>query len=410
LKVNISNSLTGFKVRVVDGKGKEVENRSFPNLERNVNDWSLNIKAGEGENKVTVSSLDEMESVELPLPETSAKASPTPTATKDDEDPPEYDWGRVRGYFAAGMIFSKERDDFSESDMFLDFTLDKNYLSKDWGIFKNINTFFNARLTSIPVAAAEATETGDGNGNGNGNGEGGEAEPCTTPDCEEFITSRKAAMMQAGIYFPMYWDFTRWNRRVVRPDDSYRDEENALFIAPLAKGGIMTITDGRETSEGQQFGGDDIFNFYSFGVMLGHFRLPKSKNISPELISWMTLSAGRWENFEHRIPTGEKDPLGEDIFVRRRPWRIEALGRLKIPETPFIVGFDGNFGKGPDDLRFIFGTRFDIGKVMRTLKLAAAKDNLGRNNAPEKDGDVDDKDEDDKDKDAETKDKTKRPD
>ena len=61
LKVNISNSLTGFKVRVVDAKGKEVENRSFPNLERNVNDWSLSIKAGEGDNKVTVLSLDEKE-------------------------------------------------------------------------------------------------------------------------------------------------------------------------------------------------------------------------------------------------------------------------------------------------------------------------------------------------------------
>ena len=100
------------------------------------------------------------------------------------------------------------------------------------------------------------------------------------------------------------------------------------------------------------------------------------------MISWLTLSAGRWENFEHRIPTGEKDPLGEDIFVRRRPWRIEALGRLKIPETPFIIGFDGNFGKGPDDLRFLFGTRFDIGKIMRTLKLAAAEDKVGQSTAP----------------------------
>ena len=168
---------------------------------------------------------------------------------------------------------------------------------------------------------------------------------------------------------------------MVRADKTSRFEKNALFIAPLAKGGIMTITDDEETAEGQQFGGDDIFNFYSFGVMLGHFRLHENRNIAPELISWLTLSAGRWENFEHRIPTGEKDPLGEDIFVRRRPWRIEALGRLKIPETPFIIGFDGNFGKGPDDLRFLFGTRFDIGKIMRTLKLAAAQDKVGQSTA-----------------------------
>jgi hypothetical protein len=51
---------------------------------------------------------------------------------------------------------------------------------------------------------------------------------------------------------------------------------------------------------------------------------------------------------------------------------------LKIPETPFIVGFDGNFGKGRDDLRFLFGARFDVGKIMRTLKIAAAQDSMGQ--------------------------------
>ena len=104
--------------------------------------------------------------------------------------------------------------------------------------------------------------------------------------------------------------------------------------------------------------------------------------------------------------------MGEDIFVRRRPWRIEALGRLKIPETPFIVGFDGNFGKGPDDLRFIFGTRFDIGKIMRTLKLAAAQGEMDQTSSPEEDGDEDDDDKNDKDTDDKDKDKdskSKRP-
>ena len=42
----------------------------------------------------------------------------------------------------------------------------------------------------------------------------------------------------------------------------------------------MTTTDDEETAEGQQFGGDDIFNFYSFGVMLGHFRLHENRNIA----------------------------------------------------------------------------------------------------------------------------------
>jgi len=163
-----------------------------------------------------------------------------------------------------------------------------------------------------------------------------------------------------------------------------------LFIAPLAKGGILTTT-GQQTAEAKQFGQDDVFNFFSFGAMLGHFRLhgrrtgshfEPDNDVAPELISWLTISRGRWENFEVETPTGLKDAEGHDIMWRQRPWRWEALGRLKIPETPFIIGFDGNFGKGPDDVRFIFGTRFDIGKILHTLRVAAAEDTLGRTPPP----------------------------
>jgi hypothetical protein len=377
--VHISKNLKGFKVKVVDAKEQEVESRSFSDLPRDVDDWSLRLKAANG-NKVTVSAMDESEAVVLSIPAAPPATTAGKQPPKNKDEAVEYDWGRVRGYFAAGMIFSKERDDFSHSDMFLDFTLDKNYVAKPFLFFKDFNTFFNARLTSIPVVAKETTESEDT--------PSATPEECTGPECESFLTSKKAAMMQAGIYLPMYWDFTTWFRRVQREKD-YRWEKNALFIAPLAKGGIVTVTGDRQTAEAQQFGKDDVFNFFSFGAMLGHFRLHTRKkdgsteyesnpNIAPELISWLTLSMGRWENFEIEVPTGDKDAMGNDINVRQRPWRIEALGRLKIPETPFIIGFDGNFGKGPDDLRFLFGTRFDIGKIMRTLKLAAAQDSVGQ--------------------------------
>ena len=411
LKIHITDKLTGFKVKVVDKNGQDVEPpREFRDVIRGVNDWSLRLKAAAGINKVTVSSIDDSESVELKVPEV---ALLKPAESPNPQEVVEYDWGRIRGYFAAGMIFSKERDDFSHSDMFLGFTLDKNYVARPWFkiwpdtidkngdvrhhyLFKDFNTFFNARLTSIPVTAKDTTESGGDTGS---SGSAATEEDCNTPDCNTFITSKKAAMMQAGIYLPMYWHTTTWYRRVQR-ENSFRWEKNAMFIAPLAKGGILTVTGDRQTAEAQQFGHDDVFNFYSFGAVLGHFRLHARRkfddygrpafyktgrpiyeanpNIAPELISWLTFSVGRWENFEIEVPTGEKDAMGHDIKVRQRPWRYEALGRLKIPETPFIIGFDGNFGKGPDDVRFIFGTRFDIGKIMRTLKLAAANDSVGQ--------------------------------
>jgi hypothetical protein len=322
-----------------------------------------------------------------------------PTAQALVEGTKEYDWGRVRGYFSGGVVFSKQRDDFSKSDFFVSFVLDKNYIrSRRY----NVNTFFEARLSAIPVAAqpnASPTPT-----------------PSGTPDqLDTFITSRKAAMAQAGVYIPVNVTHWRHDRRM-----------NTLFIGPVAKGGIQTITENRQTAEAKVFGADDVFNFFSIGARFGHYRYPrpakqctdadykkyltdrktseearedardvfegKTKpatrphswdgwdydnardcdepwDYAPELISWLDITTGRWESFEVLLPTGFNDRSGNPITVRRRPWRYQAEGRLKVPGTPFIVGFDGNFGDGPDDVRFGFGMRFDVGKIIQKLKL-----------------------------------------
>lgn len=374
VKVHIDNALPGFDLVVRNASNKVVDRGSHTIPRGGGTEFSIQVRLEPGDNTIEVTVPGTAERAVINVPAMTASF----TAPETDNQPLEYDWGRVRGYFASGVIFSKERDDFSKTDIFLDFTLDKTYNAKPFGPFKNFNTFFNARLTSIPVTAAESdSETPTPTPT---------EEPCNTADCAAFITSRKAAMMQGGIYLPMYWDFTTWKRRVPRLGRAPRTEMNALFIAPLVKGGILTTT-GQETAEARQFGGDDVFNFFSLGYMIGHYRLHgvrsggkfiPNTDVAPELISWLTLSYGRFENFEIETPTGIKDAAGNDILWRQRPWRIEALGRLKIPETPFIIGFDGNFVKGPDDLRFIFGTRFDIGKILHTIRVAAAQDDLGR--------------------------------
>ncbi len=346
---------------------------------------SIVVALSKGENRVEVSDLKRgtvkaernltFQPPEAPALNAAAAAFVTPAAAaapaapqagnnnvEQQSAPMEYDWGRIRSYFTAGMIFSKEREEFSKSDLALSFVLDKNYYkSLKW----NLNTFFEARLTSIPVAATATDEAGEG-------GEDGE-EP---NQLDTFITSKKAGFAQAGVYLPV--NVTAWkNQR----------ELNTLFIAPLAKGGVMTITGDRRTAEAETFGDDDVFNFYSFGVRLGHFRYPRLRHpctafpkdencdsfadYAPELISWLDITMGRWENFELTIPTGQLDGDGNPITTRQRRWRYQAEGRLKIPETPFMVGFDGNFGQGPDDLRFGFGMRFDVAKLIHRLKLQA---------------------------------------
>jgi len=379
IKIHIDNSLGGYEILVTNEKGIVVDRQRYEVARGAGTDFLAQTRLDAGKNTITVTAPGTKESAIIDVPAMTASFSAPERA---NVDPPEYDWGRVRGYFASGVVFSKERDNFSKTDIFLDFTLDKTYLAKPFGPFKNLNTFFDARLTSIPVTAGPAASPSPSPS----------ASPCNTADCVAFITSRKAAMMQAGIYLPMYWNFTMWNREVPRIGRAARWETNALFIAPLAKGGVLTTT-GQQTAEARKFGKDDVFNFYSFGAMIGHFRLHgrwegsnhflPNRDIGPELISLLVITYGRWENFEIETPTGTKDAMGNDILWRQRPYRWEALGRLKIPETPFLIGFDGNFGKGPDDVRFIFGTRFDIGKILRTLKIASAQDTLGQAPSPQ---------------------------
>ncbi|MFN7929781.1 MAG: putative Ig domain-containing protein [Blastocatellia bacterium] len=296
-----------------------------------------------------------------------------------------YDWGRVRAYFSGGVIFSKERDAFSQQDMLLGFNLDKNWWQakpESKSPIKGFNTFFDTRLTSIPVVTTPSTTTTtttttlqtsqacDPGGGG--------------IDC--FLASRKVAVMQVGGYVPMYGEFMKWR---------FDNHDNAIFIAPLGKFGIQTVTsrevDARlaanNTTATETLNGDDVFNFFAFGTRLGHYRLA-DRDRSPELISYIDLTFGKWENFEllrklpctssQSLPTGFTCPGGflvnrvngvEKFFtVRDRQFRTGFEGRLRIPQTPLFIGFDANFGKGPDDLRFLFGTRFDVGKLFGQLK------------------------------------------
>ncbi len=96
-------------------------------------------------------------------------------------------------------------------------------------------------------------------------------------------------------------------------------------------------------------------------MRLGHYQFigEGSDNTAPELVSYLDLTVGRWENYQF---------LDNTLMRVRRPWRFAAEGRLRISKTPLQVGFDVNAGDGPDDVRFLFGTTFDIGKLFEKLR------------------------------------------
>lgn len=265
------------------------------------------------------------------------------------------DWGRSRAYFSGGVMISHDREEFSKADVFAGFNLDKSWLP--FRVKKTdgqpqarrcyFNSFFEARLTSIPVQTEEVPGT---------------ARPATgsTPNvAENLLASRKAAQLRIGLYMP--WITTRWE---IGPPD--KKAQHGFFLAPLATAGLQSITGSRQvaateagTRATQLIGNDDLYNFLSFGLRIGHFQIPEDPNRAPELITYIDLTRGRFENFR------EFDAAARKVV---RPWRWYFEGRLRVPGARFLfVGFEVNAGPGRDDIRFLFGTSFDIAKVLEKL-------------------------------------------
>jgi hypothetical protein len=365
-------------VRVLNEKGNKVDDKDQPFFERKIVE----------EGKFTITLFAPLEGKKIALQVKDEDSGKVTLTQAIDINPigDIFDWGRVRAYFSAGVIFSKEREAFSQQDLMLAFNLDKTWWQMarphSWFPFKNFNTFFETRLTSIPVvmptptpsagmAGATPTLQSTAGGQQCNNIENGLS-------C--FLASRKVAQMQVGGYLPIYYNAMKWR---------YDKHDNVVFAAPIAKFGIQTITSEevtqlRDNNNGVNdvLNGDGVYNFFAFGTRLGHYKL-LGNDSAPELISYIDITAGKWENFEFIRGQRCDDPLnkgtfqcenglvvigGKTLLVRERQRRLGFEGRLKIPSTPLFVGFDANLGKGPDDVRFLFGTRFDVGTLFGRLK------------------------------------------
>jgi hypothetical protein len=323
------------------------------------------------------------------------------------------DWGRVRANFAAGVVLSFDNNfqlystpsstasnsasssNSSQATLFMDFTAERNWLwagvkksmaakgpddaSPEFKLIRHVafTTFFEARLTSVPVsvcpagtattsptnsaaftlrpAAASSTGTSGANSSGCGSGTSG------TDTLSTFLNSAKSAELQGGAYLPIIT--TVW---------SYNNAPNALFFAPVARLGFITPT-GSTTSGStsvQPVNGSNFYNFYGFGGRIGHFKMSSDHNAAPQLLSYFDVMLGRYSNLDTLQATANGTAA-----IRR--WRVAIEGTLKVPSTPFLLGVSANIGQnltGPptlqaakDDLRFFIGAEFDVGKLMAKL-------------------------------------------
>jgi hypothetical protein len=360
------------------------------------------------------------------------------------------DWGRVHADFIGGLLISNDSaggassdttvtGNFSQAHQFYALNAEKVwslpgcYLrvsAKDAGtdvdqcydwtrqryddahrwqhLWPGVSTYFQVRLTAIPVstvsmspAAGAATGTGTSGSAGSSgtaaakvvhaNDDSSATATASTTPSSNFITSGQTAKVEIGAYMPFL--ISRWE---------HANKPNALFLAPLAKVGIDTVTGpssvtlltaGGTGTTSQNF--EPIYNNWSFGGRVGHMELGKSENKAPETYSYLDITFGPYSNLQSFIchgsdhattlpststclqPPSNPFVVANGVDSRKRLYRLDIEGLLKIPETPFYVGLNANLGQktlgatgldrgfaAPDDLRFFFGTKFDIASVL----------------------------------------------
>ncbi len=292
------------------------------------------------------------------------------------------DWGRLRTYFTSGILLSHDQGSFSQSSLFLSFLMDKSWVlpgpvANETGWRPGLNSFFETRLTSVPVTAQPCPSGSSSTGS-----------QCTTQNGADvfntFLTSQKTARLAVGTYLPLI--AKSWTFSGVR---------NGLFIGPLAKVGFDTPTSPINQSQAQTqstgagnpagnvivpVNDSSFYNFYVYGARIGHMSLPAPEkgrtgddwvvNDAPELNSYLDIAVGRFSNLQTLLTNGG----------HRRLYRISLEGLLKVPSTPLVIGFNANLGqsavgvnttevrqKAADDLRFLIGAKFDVGKITSYL-------------------------------------------
>jgi len=304
--------------------------------------------------------------------------------------PGNLDWGRVKALFMVGAIFSNQDQSFSQSNLFASLLLDKAWrLPGEYGYaetangYENfpgtggrrpgINSFFEARLTAIPVSSNTQTDSKAGQSGSSSQSSS------TTQTVSSFLSNQKDARFDFGLYSPFL--ITHW---------THDQGPQSLYLAPLVKGGFDTLTSSTSvTVPGSSSSGSSssgtiqvprVYNWFGAGLRVGHYHLHNDANEAPDQISHLDAVFGKFSNFETLVsncPTALTQ-------CRTRLWRMGFEGLLQIPTPdsfPLYVGLSANIGQkafgashviaggdAGDDLRFFFGTRLDLGVLVTKLK------------------------------------------
>ncbi len=303
---------------------------------------------------------------------------PIGTPVSKDVRSSEYDWGRVRAYFSLGASSSKDDESFKSFHPYIALNIDYN-----WGTWKRgydvgkcppkaadpcgtqsanwyfkPNTYFEGRVTNTSSTAF-----------------GGALSNATLK------SSARTETIELGFYMPINHRTMSWH---------FNNKRQVLFFAPIVKGGFQSVPQVSKTDNPVLVTDPaNVYKFVSGGVRIGHYYQPKHEyEVAPELISFLDITSGRWDNLKDRNTALFSDGKGPnktntcsdpvagtvvDIRCYHVPNRLELKGRMRIPVTPFTIGFRTVVGPGPDVMEIFLGTRIDLAPFLQKLVPAIGK-------------------------------------
>jgi hypothetical protein len=269
----------------------------------------------------------------------------------------DYESGLWRNEFAFGVEFSQEHADFSEQDAVLNYRSD-TLLWESPGRRWRTHLGFNIGLLTIPNEEAAKVAEEDGSSQPPGSraklqresGPAAAEEDATTFD--DFLASRKSLSLSIDLSVPRTWSL---------------GGEDLLNLGLLLRGGLNTITDFEErsapdpeTTGAPPPGTEDTVNhFFNVGVRFAHHRRT-SRGVNPEILRFMEVAYGYYENFFDEKQLASIGLEGEDS----RRHRLVFNAQLRIPGSlPVFAGLRANVGRGSDDVRAHVALRFDFNRL-----------------------------------------------
>jgi hypothetical protein len=306
--------------------------------------------------------------------------NPTPQVVSDPND-----FGRFRTYFTIGVQASNQLSSTSTNSStageYLEAGFDSTYL-RAAAHRPGLATNFDVRLSPIPVAGTSTTTTVS-------NG------ISTSSIAANQLSSQDSVRLVGSVYAPV--KVSGWSNGGGASSSTYK--ENYFTLAPIARAGVGTLINPSTTSStGSATSNQTVtttqfassFNFWGLGGRIAWERYAPDSNKGPQTLTQFAVVVGDDSNLPSYVckPGTSPTPLpavtacttGEYLSRTLRP-RVDIEGFVKLPNYPFILGFDANLqqyalwkkpnldylNKPGNDIRIYVGISVDIATLVSKL-------------------------------------------